>query len=141
MNIAIGSDHAGHAGKEILRHHLETAGHSVLDVGCDSEESCDYPDFADAVALAVTTNEVERGILVCGSGTGMAMAANRVPGVRAVQAWSKEIATLSRRHNDSNVACFGARVQSPEAIAETTDAWLAAEFEGGRHANRVLKMK
>lgn len=140
MKIAIGSDHAGFSGKEDLKARLVAAGHEVADLGCASEASCDYPDFARAVALVVAAGEAERGFLVCGSGTGMAMAANRVPGVRAVQAWSEEIARLSRRHNDANVACFGARVQTADDIGRIAHAWLEAEFEGGRHANRVLKI-
>jgi ribose 5-phosphate isomerase B len=140
MKIAIGSDHAGFGRKRELVRRLEAAGHGVHDLGCDSEESCDYPDFARAVAEAVAGGTAERGILVCGSGTGMAMTANRVPTVRAVQAWSVEIARLSRQHNDANVACFGARVQSADETAEIVAAWLETDFEGDRHARRVAKM-
>jgi len=140
MKIAIGSDHAGFPGKETLRDRLAADGHELLDLGTGSTDSCDYPDFARAVAQAVADGKAERGILVCGSGTGMAMAANRIAGVRAVQAWSKDIALLSRRHNDANVACFGDRLQGPDDIAEITAVWLAEPFEGGRHARRVDKM-
>ncbi len=140
MKIAIGSDHAGFPGKETLRDLLAADGHEMLDVGTTSTDSCDYPEFAQAVARAVAAGDADRGILVCGSGTGMAMAANRTPGIRAVQAWSRDIALLSRRHNDANVACFGDRCQAPDDIAEIATVWLAEEFEGGRHATRVEKV-
>jgi ribose 5-phosphate isomerase B len=140
MRVAIGSDHAGLEAKRRLAAVLRSDGHEVTDLGCDSPESCDYPDFATAVAHAVAAGEAERGFLVCGSGVGMAIGANRVPGVRAVQAWSEEIARLSRRHNDANVACFGARVQEAEAIERLARAWLEEPFEGGRHARRVAKL-
>ena len=140
MKIALGSDHAGYDAKRALAGRLLGDGHEVVDVGCDGTESCDYPDFAVTVARAVAEGEAERGILVCGSGTGMAMVANRLSGVRAVQAWSEEIAVLSRRHNDANVACFGGRVQDDGEIERIARAWLLTGFEGGRHARRVAKI-
>jgi ribose 5-phosphate isomerase B len=140
MRIAIGSDHAGYPAKEALRRHLEKAGHEVEDLGTTDEGSVDYPDYAARVVEAVTAGRAERGVLVCGTGTGMAIAANRSPGIRAVQAWSEDIARLSREHNDANVAAFAGRFQDDASIAAIADAWLAAQFEGGRHANRVLKL-
>jgi ribose 5-phosphate isomerase B len=137
MKIAIGSDHAGFEGKERLRGLIESWGHEVLDVGCHSTESCDYPDLARAVATAVAAGDVERGFLVCGSGTGMAMGANRVAGVRAVQAWSEDATRLSRTHNDANVACFGTRLQNADEIAHLARIWLDTGFDGERHARRV----
>ncbi len=137
MKIAIGSDHAGFEAKEILRAQVASWGHDVLDVGCHSTDSCDYPDFARAVATEVGTGDVDRGFLVCGSGTGMAMGANRVAGVRAVQAWSQEITSLSRTHNDANVACFGARAQDTVEIVRLARIWLETAFDGDRHARRV----
>ena len=140
MRVILGSDHAGYERKAELRAALEADGHEVTDVGCHSTDSCDYPDLAHAVARAVAAGEADRGLLVCGSGAGVAMAANRHAGVRAVQAWSEEIARLSREHNDANVATFGARLQSADEIVQIARAWLAAEFAGGRHTPRVAKI-
>ena len=140
MRIAIGSDHAGFALKELLRTHLETSGHTVVDCGCSNEESCDYPEFGAAVGRAVANGEVERGVLVCGTGIGISMAANKVPGVRAALVHNRFTAEMSRQHNDANVVAFGARILEPEHARELLDHWLATEFEGGRHGRRVGKI-
>jgi ribose 5-phosphate isomerase B len=140
MKIAVGSDHAGFEMKETVRRHLTDAGHEVDDFGTDSKESSDYPDFGAPAANAVGERCVDRGILFCGSGQGMCMVANRIPGVRAALAWSVEIAELSRRHNDANVLCLPARFVDEETALRIVDAWLMTEFEGGRHQRRVQKM-
>jgi len=110
------------------------------DLGTASEESVDYPDYARRVAEQVADGRVEQGLLVCGSGTGMAITANKVPGVRAAVAWSEEIARLARRHNDANVLAIGARTTPPADIPKIVRAWFSTEFEGGRHASRVAKI-
>ncbi len=137
MRIAAGADHAGFELKEALIARLRGAGHEVVDVGTTSGESVDYPVFAHAVARAVVAGEVDRGLLVCGSGVGMCMAANRHPGVRAVDCFSEPIAELSRRHNDANVLCLGGRFLEPAEAWGITELGLATAFEGGRHARRV----
>ena len=140
MKIAIGADHAGFALKEKLRQKLTAEGHAVMDFGTDSTESTDYPDYAQRVALAVSDGRADRGVLVCGTGVGMAMAANKVQGVRAAPLWSEDEARLSREHNDANVATFGARlIDEPQAEA-LLDTFLKTEFSGGRHARRVAKI-
>jgi len=138
--IAIGADHAGFSLKRQLKAWLAACGHQMIDHGTHSTDSVDYPDFAAAVAAAVRDGRAERGVLVCGSGIGMAMAANKVAGVRAAVAGDPEIARLSRRHNDANVLALGARLTPPELALEVVQAWLATPFEGGRHAHRVDKL-
>jgi ribose 5-phosphate isomerase B len=138
--IAIGADHAGFTLKEQLKGWLAVGGHTILDYGTDSMESVDYPDFAASVAAAVRDGGAERGVLVCSSGIGMAMAANKVAGVRAVVAADADVARLSRQHNDANVLALGARLTSPTQALEIVRAWLATPFEGGRHARRVDKL-
>ena len=140
MKIAIGADHAAFAEKAAVREHLKAAGHEVHDLGTDTEASCDYPDFAYLVARAVANGEAERGLLVCGTGVGMAMTANKVPGVRAAVCESAQTVEMTRRHNDANVLCLGARVLPLEQITALTDLFLATDFEGGRHARRVGKI-
>jgi len=140
MRIALGSDHAGYAMKKYLASHLAEAGHEVVDCGCDSEESCDYPEFGAAVARAVAGGEAERGVLVCGTGLGISMAANRLAGVRAAPVHDRFTAEMSRRHNDANVIALGARVVEKEHARELLDFWLATPFDGGRHARRVGKI-
>ena len=137
MKIAIGADHAGFELKERLKRYLESRGHEVLDMGTTSLESTDYPQYAFHVAEAVRDGGAERGILVCDSGNGIAIAANKVEGVRAAIAVNPEHAALSRKHNDANVLVLGAKILPREIEESTVDAWLAAEFEGGRHARRV----
>lgn len=140
MRIAIASDHAGYAEKERLKTVLSDLGVEFDDLGTKSEESVDYPDYARAVAEQVADGRVEQGLLVCGSGTGMAITANKVPGVRAAVAWSEEIARLARQHNDANVLAIGARTTPPAEIPNIVRAWFSTEFEGGRHAERVNKI-
>jgi ribose 5-phosphate isomerase B len=140
MRIALASDHAGYTEKERLKALLADLGVEFDDLGTVSEESVDYPDYARKVAEQVAEGRVEQGLLVCGSGTGMAITANKVPGVRAAVAWSEEIAQLARRHNDANVLAIGARTTPPDEIPKIVRAWFATEFEGGRHAARVEKI-
>jgi RpiB/LacA/LacB family sugar-phosphate isomerase len=140
MKIALASDHAGFAEKEKLKLLLEDLGVEFEDLGPGSEESVDYPDFARKVAERVAQGRADQGLLVCGSGTGMAMTANKVAGVRAAVAWSEETARLARRHNDANVLAIGARTTPPDDIPKIVRAWFATEFEGGRHAARVEKI-
>lgn len=140
MKIALASDHAGYAEKERLKTVLTDLGVEFDDLGTTSEASVDYPDFARKVAEQVAQGQVEQGLLVCGSGTGMAITANKVPGVRAAVAWSEEIARLARQHNDANVLAIGARTTPPADIPKIVRAWFSTEFEGGRHADRVAKI-
>jgi ribose 5-phosphate isomerase B len=141
MKIALASDHAGYAEKERLKPLLVELGLEVEDFGTVSEASVDYPDYARKVAEAVAHGEAEQGVLVCGSGTGMAISANKVHGVRAAVAWSVETARLARQHNDANVLAIGARTTAPEEIPKIVRAWFAQKFEGGRHAARVEKIR
>jgi ribose 5-phosphate isomerase B len=141
MKIAAGADHAGFALKQALVSRLRAAGHEVADLGTSSAESVDYPVFAHAVAAQVAAGEVERGLLVCGSGIGMCMAANRHPGVRAADCLTVEMAQLSRRHNDANVLCLGARLLGDDEAWAVVEAWLATPFEGGRHERRVTEIE
>jgi len=138
--IAVGSDHAGYALKERLAGELRDLGHEVLDLGAHSPERVDYPDFGAAVGRAVVGGDAELGLCVCGSGIGIAMAANKVPGVRAATVHDATSARLTRQHNDANVICLGERLIGPEVASEALRAWLDAEFEGGRHAGRVDKL-
>ena len=140
MHIAIGADHAGYALKESLAAHLRGAGHVVLDLGTHSADRVDYPDYGAAVGRAVADRTVELGVCVCGSGIGIAIAANKVPGVRAATVHDVTSAHLAREHNDANVVCLGERLIGPEVAKEALDAFVAARFEGGRHADRVAKI-
>lgn len=141
MKIAIASDHAGFEEKERLKPVLNELGIQFDDLGTVSPESVDYPDYARKVADEVAQGKVEQGILVCGSGTGMAIAANKVPGVRAAVAWNEEIARLAREHNDANVLSLAARYITPEENDKIVRAWFAARFDGGRHLRRVDKIR
>ena len=138
--IALGADHAGFSLKEDLKSWLTARGHRVLDFGTSSGDSVDYPDYAAAVGSAVAKGEAERGVLVCGTGIGMAIAANKVGGVRAVQCSDVDSARISREHNDTNVVTLGARTTAPEAAKGIVEAWLQTAFAGGRHARRVEKV-
>ena len=140
MKIALASDHAGYAEKERLKPLLHDLGVEFDDLGTQSETSVDYPDYARKVAEEVSNGRADQGILVCGTGTGMAMTANKVRGVRAAVAWSEETARLARQHNDANVLAIGARTTQPERIPGIVRAWFSADFEGGRHAGRVEKI-
>ena len=141
MKIAIGADHAGYEDKENVKKTLDDLGIQYEDFGTQSTESVDYPDFAQKVGEAVARGEVDSGLLVCGSGTGMAIAANKVPGVRAAVAWSEEIARLAREHNDANVLSLAARFTPPDEIDKIVRAWFTAKFDGGRHQRRIDKIK
>lgn len=142
MRVAIGSDHGGFRLKEELTKLLTTAGHEVTDLGATSIESSDYPDFAHAVAARVGAGEVDRGVLVCGTGVGMSMAANRHRGVRAVVCSDVYTARMSRSHNDANVLCLGERVVGPGLAWEIVRAWLDEPADGGdRHARRRAKIE
>jgi ribose 5-phosphate isomerase B len=140
MRIAIGSDHAGFQEKGRLTELLRSMGHEVLDFGTDSDASADYPDYAAPVAEAVSAGRAEQGVLICGTGVGMSIAANKVRRVRAAACQTVSAARLSREHNNANVLCVGARLSTPEQIREIIEAWFAATFEGGRHARRVEKI-
>jgi ribose 5-phosphate isomerase B len=137
MKIAIGSDHRGYKAKQQIVPLLQQLGHDVLDVGTVSADSVDYPDFAFQVAGAVSVKQVERGILVCGTGIGMCIAANKVRGVRAAPCHDTVTVEMSRRHNDANVLCLSADLLSEELIGRMVRAWLETPFEAGRHARRV----
>ena len=138
--IALGADHAGFEEKEKIKETLDDLGIEYKDMGTVSPDSVDYPDFAKDVAEAVSKGEYEQGLLVCGSGTGMAIAANKVRGVRAAVAWSPDIARLAREHNDANVLSLAARFSTPEEMDKIVRAWFAADFDGGRHGRRVEKI-
>lgn len=138
--IALGADHAGFPLKEELKSWLIGRGYDVVDCGTQSAESVDYPDYAAAVAGAVTAGKAGWGVLVCGTGLGMAMAANKVPGIRAAACTDVYTARLSREHNDTNVLALGARITARDSAIEILEAWLAGEFAGGRHARRVAKL-
>jgi ribose 5-phosphate isomerase B len=138
--IALGADHAGFQAKESIRKYLQAAGYDVSDEGTWSEESVDYPDFAIRVARRVQQGQDDLGILVCGTGIGMAMAANKIGGVRAAVAHDSLTARMSREHNDANVLALGARVLSENQIVEAVAAFLDAQFAGGRHQHRVDKI-
>ena len=141
MRIAIGSDHRGFAVKQKLIELLKQLGQEVDDVGTNSAESCDYPDIASVVGGKVSRREVDRGILICGTGIGMSIAANKFPGVRAAPCHDDLSAEMSRRHNDLNVLCLSADMLGEKLIDRMVEIWLATEFEGGRHARRVEKIQ
>src|SRR4030095_14128868 len=137
MKIALASDHAGYAEKERLKPLLTELGLEVNDLGTESEAPVDYPAYARKVAEQVANGQVEQGVLVCGSGTGMAITANKVPGVRAAVAGSEEAACMARQHTNANVVALGARTTPPDEIPKILRAWFETEFEGGRHITRV----
>lgn len=139
--IPIGADHAGFALKERLKQELVALGYEPLDLGTYSAESTDYPDFAHPVAQRVESGDANRGVLLCGTGLGMAYAANRHHGVRAAVAWTPEIARLARAHNDANVLVLPARFVTEQQGLEILRAWLTEPFEGGRHQRRVSKIE
>ena len=139
--VALAADHAGFEEKEKIKRTLDNLGVEYIDMGTTSTDSVDYPDFAKKVGDAVSKGEVDSGLLVCGSGTGMAIAANKVKGVRAAVAWNPDIARLAREHNDANILSLPARFMSDEEAAKVLKAWFDASFEGGRHAKRVEKIE
>ena len=141
MKVAIASDHAGFELKEKIKKHLEELGYKYKDFGTDSNESVDYPDYALKVAESVAKKDYERGILICGSGIGMCMVANKIYGVRAALCHNVETARLSREHNDANILTFGARIVDEQIAKEMVKVWLKTEFLGERHLRRVNKIK
>ncbi len=140
MKIAIAADHAGFALKEKLRDSLRRRGHEIADLGTTSEASTDYPDYAGAVAREVAAGKSERGLLVCSSGVGMSIAANKVPGIRAALGTNPEEVRLTRAHNDANVLTLGAKFIEQQDAEKLIDVFLSTEFEGGRHARRLAKI-
>lgn len=142
MKIAMGADHAGYRLKEELKPFLEAAGHQVLDCGCDSSDSVDYPDYALTVCEKVVAGNADKGILICGTGIGMTIAANKVPGIRCALVHDLFSAKATREHNDSNVLAMGERIIGPGVAQEIVKIWLETEFSNGeRHKNRVGKVK
>ncbi len=141
MKIAIGADHNGLEFKSLLKEHIEEKGHDVIDVGPTTADSVDYPDFAFAAAEMVARGDVDLGILICGSGIGMSMAANKVKGVRAALCLNPEAARLTREHNDANVLALAGWQSDADDVLDIVDNFLDGEFEGGRHARRVDKIK
>lgn len=141
QTIAIGADHAGFELKERLKKWLESNGHSIHDYGTYNADSVDYPDFAHPVASAVERKEFDLGLLVCGSGNGVAMSANKHTGIRAAICWNEDLAALAREHNDANILCLPARFIAPEEAERILDRFLNSSFEGGRHARRVDKIR
>ena len=137
MKIAIGNDHVAVEMKREITEYLKSLGHEVINYGTDSSDRCDYPVYGEKVARAVAGGEAERGILICGTGVGISLAANRVRGIRAVVCSEPYSAALSRQHNNTNILAFGARVIGIELAKLIVKSWLDAEFEGGRHENRV----
>src|SRR6478672_1957792 len=140
MKIAVGADHAGYQLKDQIKQHLQQQGISVRDEGTSSPESVDYPDYARAVAHDVSVQRADLGILVCGSGIGMAITANKVDGIRAANVGTEYEAQMSREHNNANVLALGARIVSTEEAFRIVDKWLATPFAGGRHERRVEKI-
>ncbi len=140
MKLAIGSDHAGFMLKETIKTQLSSDGHEIADLGCYSADSVDYPDYGFAVARAVACGEVEKGILVCSTGIGMSMTANKVAGVRAALCHDLFTAEMSRRHNDANILVLGAKCVDSRLGTEIVETWIATAFEGGRHQRRVDKI-
>lgn len=138
--IALGADHAGYLLKEGLKAWLAGRGYEILDFGTDSQAAVDYPDFALPVARAVSAGKAAGGVLVCGTGIGMAIAANKVPGIRAAVCHDPEAARVSREHNDANVLALGARSTPPELACAILETWLTTPFAGGRHARRLAKL-
>ena len=140
IKIVIGSDHAAFDLKAEIIEYLTRKGYEVSDEGTYANESCDYPDFAKKVAVKVSKKQADKGILICGTGIGMSMSANKIKGIRAALCTDEFMAEMTRAHNDSNVLCMGARVSSKDEIFVIMNKWLETEFEGGRHENRVNKM-
>lgn len=140
MKISIGNDHAGPDYKKAIVHYLTLKGHEILNHGTDTFDSVDYPDFGHPVATDVESGKADLGIVICGSGNGIAMTANKHQGIRAALCWTKEISALARQHNDANVVSIPARFTSIQQAIEIVDTFLTTDFEGGRHATRVDKI-
>jgi ribose 5-phosphate isomerase B len=141
MKIAIGADHAGYAAKEHLKTWLAGRSHEVVDLGTHNDASVDYPDFASRVGRAVAAGEAPLGLLICGSGIGMSIAANKIAGVRAAHCTDCYQARVARQHNDANVLCMGSRVSGFGVMEDTLESFLGHAFDGGRHAGRVEKIR
>ena len=141
MKIALGADHGGFAGKEKLAAFLRRKGHRVIDVGTFSADPVDYPDIARLVSDKVARGTCRRGVLMCGTGIGMAIAANKIRGIRAAVVWSPRTARLAAEHNDANVLCLSGRLFNDRQRAALTEAWLSTPFGGGRHSRRVRKIR
>lgn len=140
MKISIGNDHAGPDYKKAIVAMLEAKGHTVINYGTDTADSVDYPDFGHPVALDVENGKADLGIVICGSGNGIAMTVNKHQGIRAALCWTKEISALARQHNNANIVSIPARFTSIPQAVEIVDTFLTTEFEGGRHATRVNKI-
>ena len=140
MRIAIGSDHAGFPMKEIIKEYLRWLGHEVLDMGTHSAQSVNYAEFAEKVAREVASGRAQRGILICGTGIGMAIAANKVEGIRAALVHSEYTAKMAAMHNNANIITFGGRVEGPQEAKRFVKIWLETPFEGGRHNKRLEKI-
>lgn len=141
MDIYLGSDHAGVWLKKKVFEHLEAKGHNAVDLGVfDPEDKVDYPDVAREVGEKIVENPNSKGVLICGTGIGMSIAANKVKGIRAACVHDVTTATLAMQHNNANVLCFGERIVGEQVARDMVDAWMAAQFEGGRHENRVNKI-
>ena len=140
LRIAVGADHGGVVLKDVLAEHLAARGIEVLDLGTHGPDRVDYPDFGAAVGRAVAAGDADLGIAVCGSGIGIGMAANKVAGIRAATVHDETSARLARQHNDANVLCLGERLIGVEVARDAVDAWLDADFQGGRHEARVAKL-
>lgn len=141
MKIGIGADHRGYGAKELLKHYLREQGHSVRDFGTESSDACDYPDVAFPLARAVSGGKISRGILICGSGIGMSIAANKVPGAYGALCMNAPMAKMARNHNNANILSLGATFTSTKKMKEIVDVWLGERFEGGRHRRRFNKIK
>ncbi len=141
MRIGIGADHRGYGAKELLKHYLRAQGHSVRDFGTESSDACDYPDVAFPLARAISGGKIRRGILICGSGIGMSIAANKVPGAYGALCMNVEMAKMARNHNNANILSLGAVFTNSKKMKEIVDVWLAERFEGGRHRRRFNKIK
>jgi len=137
MKIALASDHGGFALKEAIKEHLTKKGYEILDLGTNSEESVDYPKYGKACGEAVASGQAQRGIVCCGTGIGISIAANKVKGIRAAVITNKYMAEMTKRHNDANIIALGGRVLEADYAIELVDLWLETEFEGGRHQRRV----
>jgi len=140
MHIAVASDHAGYAYKQAIKVHLAEAGYRVTDFGCECSEACDYPDYIRPAAEAVARGDVDRAVVLGGSGNGEAMVANRVLGVRCALCWNEQTARWARSHNDANCLAIGERTIDRETALQVLDVWLETAFEGGRHERRVRKI-
>ncbi len=140
MKIAVACDHRGYEAKELIKSLLQRAGHEVVDCGTNESKSCDYPDYGIPAALSVSRNEVDRGILICGSGVGMSITANKIRGIRAALCHDELTAQMSRKHNNANMLCLPAMLVNDPLITRIVEIWLTTEFEGGRHDRRVQKM-